>query len=118
MKILIIPIYVLLSVSGLILMKLGGNTGTLAIKDNNISLAMNMISALGFVCYIGSFLLFTRIVIMFDVSYIFPICTGIVQVIALIGCALVLKEKITIESIIGTALIIGGILVMNFKKGN
>ena len=49
------------------------------------------ISALGFICYIISFLLYTRIVMMFqNLSYITPICTGIVQILVLIASKLVL----------------------------
>ncbi|MDD2376433.1 MAG: hypothetical protein PHD15_03635 [Clostridia bacterium] len=76
---------------------------------------MNIISGLGFVCYIGSFLLFTRIVVIFDLSYIFPLCTGVVQVITLIASYYIFKEKISMYGIVGASFIIIGVIIMNLK---
>lgn len=115
MKFLIIPIYLVLTVAGLILMKLGGNPGTIDIKSGTMALSMSIISGIGFVCYIGSFLLFTRMVVMFDLSYIFPLCTGIVQIITLIASVIIFKENLSVQTIIGAALIIIGIIAMNWK---
>lgn len=118
MRYILVGIYLILSISGLVFMKLGGNPGTVAVKDGNINFGMNIISGIGFLCYIGSFLLFTRIVIMFDLSYIFPICTGIVQVITLIISYYVFKENISLYGIVGASLVIVGIIIMNIKTDN
>ena len=115
MRVILVIIYLILTVSGLIFMKLGGNPGTLAIKDNNIAMSMNLVSAIGFLCYICSFLLFTRIVVMFDLSYIFPLCMGIVQIATLIAAYFVFKENVSLQGLIGVSLIIIGIVVMNVK---
>lgn len=115
MKIVLVIIYIILTISGLVLMKKGGNPGTLAIKNGDVTFGMNLISLAGFICYICSFLLFTRIVVMFDLSYIMPICTGIVQVITLIASYFVFKEQISKQGIIGASLVIIGIVIMNFK---
>lgn len=116
MKIILVIIYLILTISGLILMKKGGNSGTLAIENGNASFVINLISFAGLFCYLFSFLLFTKIVIMFDLSYIMPICTGIVQVISLIASKIVFKENISIYGIIGASLVIAGIIVMNLKR--
>ncbi len=118
MRYILVVIYLMLSISGLVFMKLGGNPGTLAVKEGNINFGMNIVSGIGFICYIGSFLLFTRIVIMFDLSYIFPICTGIVQVITLIISYYVFKENISLYGIFGASLVIIGIIIMNIKTDN
>jgi small multidrug resistance pump len=78
-------------------------------------MAMNLVSGVGFACYICSFLLFTRIVVIFDLSYIFPICTGVVQIVTLIASYYVFKEKISTYGIIGASLIILGVIIMNIK---
>ena len=106
MKIVFIIIYLMLTLSGLIFMKLGANPGTMSFKDGTIGLTINWVSAIGFVCYICSFLMFTRIVVMFDLSYIFPICTGIVQVVTLIASKFIFKENLSMQAIIGATLII------------
>ncbi len=118
MKIILIAIYVLMTVAGLVLMKYGKNPGTISVKDGNINFGVSFISGIGLVCYIISFLLFTRIVIMFDLSYIFPICTGIVQIMSLIASKFVFKEDMPIQAIIGASLVIIGIVVMNLPKTN
>lgn len=118
MKIIMILVYLVCTILGLTFMKLGGNTGTLNIKSNELLLSMNIISFIGFVCYIFSFFIFTRIVTKFELSYIMPILTGIVQVITLIVAGIVFKEKFTIQSIIGASMVIVGIVVMNFSKTN
>ncbi len=115
MKYLMIIVYLILTLLGLILMKKGGNPGKIKLNKKDISLSMSPISALGFLSYLCSFLLFTRLVVMFDLSYIMPIVTGIVQILTLISANLLFKEKISKTSIIGASIIIVGIVIMNLK---
>ena len=117
MKILMIVLYLIFTVSGLILMKKGGNAGKISISAGEFGFSISWISALGFICYIISFLLFTRIIMMFEnVSYISPICNGIAQVMIMIASWLFLKEQLTGLSIGGAALVIVGVIIMNIKK--
>lgn len=117
MQFIIIGIYLLLTMSGLILMKLGGNTGSFAMEDGNINFGISPISLIGFICYIGSFFIYTRMVVMFDLSYITPLCTGIVQILTLIASKIIFKENITTQGIVGASIIILGLLIMNWKRG-
>ena len=57
MKYILIVVYLILTTLGVVFMKLGGNTGTFFIKEGVINFNINWISAIGFVCYIFSFLL-------------------------------------------------------------
>lgn len=116
MKIVFVIIYLILTLLGLILMKKGGNPGTISTSNGDINFGINLISLLGFVCYIGSFFMFTRIVVMFDLSYIMPICTGIVQVLTLFASYFIFKEEISKQGIIGASLVIIGIIIMNIKN--
>lgn len=118
MKIVLIILYLILTVSGLILMKMGGNTGTISVENKTLHFGMSLISGLGFICYLCSFLLFTKIVTMFDLSYIYPIITGIVQILSLVASSLVLKEKMSWQIVIGAIIVIAGILIMNIKMPN
>lgn len=117
MQFIIIGIYLLLTMSGLILIKLGGNTGRFAMIEGDINFGISPISLLGFICYIGSFFLYTRMVVMFDLSYITPLCTGIVQILTLVASKVIFKENITVQGIVGASIIIIGLLVMNWKRG-
>jgi|GEM_PF-452224 len=118
MRVILVIAYLILTICGLVFMKLGGNPGTLAVKNSSILMSMDIVSGIGFLCYICSFLLFTRIVVMFDLSYIFPICTGIVQIATLIAAYFVFKENISLQGLIGASLIIVGIIIMNVKFKN
>ena len=117
MQFIIIGIYLLLTMSGLILMKLGGNTGKFAMVEGDINFGISPVSLLGFICYIGSFFLYTRMVVMFDLSYITPLCTGIVQILTLVASKVIFKENITVQGIVGASIIIIGLLIMNWKRG-
>ena len=117
MKYLLIAIYLILTVSGLILMKKGGNAGKIEIKAGELNFGISLISCLGFLCYIFSFLLYTRIVMMFEnLSYITPICTGIAQILIFFASYLFLNETIGLTTIAGMLMVIAGIVVMNIKK--
>lgn len=116
MKAILVIIYLILTTSGLIFMKMGGNTGAISVVNKDITFAINGISSIGLVCYLISFLIYTKIVVMFDLSYIFPVCTGIVQILVLVAAKFIFKEDISLAGIIGTALIIVGIIVMNLPK--
>ena len=117
MRIIMIVLYLIFTVSGLILMKKGGNAGKITVGSGEFGFSISLISALGFICYIISFLLFTRIIMMFEnVSYISPICNGIAQACIVIASIIFLKEKFSWMTIGGAALIIAGVIVMNIKK--
>lgn len=116
MKIVLVCIYLVLTLSGLILMKKGGNPGSLAIENGNANFGISLISLAGLVCYLFSFLLFTRIVVMFDLSYIMPLCTGIVQILTLVASKVIFKETISTYGIVGASLVIIGIVIMNWKQ--
>lgn len=116
MKIVLVVIYLILTVSGLVLMKLGGNSGTVSVANKELTFGISLISALGFICYICSFFLYTKIIMMFDLSYIVPVTTGIAQILTLVASYLVFKDEMSIQSVSGAIIVIIGILIMNFKK--
>lgn len=116
MQFIIVAIYLLLSVGGLVLVKLGGNSGTIAISNSTFNFNVSVISLIGLCCYVISFLIFTKIITMYDLSYIFPICTGISQILSLIAAYFIFKEQISIYGFAGIALIIVGIVLLNIKK--
>ena len=115
MKFILVGIYVILTLSGLVLMKLGGNPGSFSMVEGNINFGISPISLIGLICYICSFLLFTRIVVMFDLSYIMPLTTAIVQILTLVAAKVVFKENFTTQGRIGARIVIIGVLIMNFK---
>lgn len=116
MKIVSIIIYLILSVGGLVLVKSGSSSVNIAIQDGTFNFAMGLKAMLGFIAYIGSFLIYTFYIIKnFDLSYIFPIITGITQVLVIIAGVVIFKEHINAYAIGGISLIIIGIALLNVK---
>ena len=116
MKIVLVAVYLFCSILGMVLMKKGGNAGSVAINNGNVGLTINAISFIGLLFYIISFLLYTKVVTTFDLSYISPLITGVSQILILIASWGFLKETISKQGIIGAVIIIIGIIVMNLKK--
>ena len=114
-KVGLVIIYLILTISGLIFMKMGGNFGTISLASGRFNFSMSLTSMVGFACYICGFLMFTQLVTMFDLSYLIPITTGVVQVATLIAAVKIFKEDITTQGVIGIILVIGGIVLMNLK---
>lgn len=119
-KNILVVLYVILTILGLVLMKFGGNTGEINILDKCLEFSISFVSLLGFICYIMSFLIFTNIIVKFNLSYIMPVTSGIVQVLTLISGYIIFNEKVTGKGLIGALMVIIGIVIMNIntnKKG-
>lgn len=115
-KSILVILYIFLTILGLVLMKFGGNTGSIEFVSSSFNFSISIISLMGFVAYIVSFFLFTNIVVKFDLSYIVPISSGLVQVFTLISGFTIFKENITIKGIVGALFVIAGIVIMNIKR--
>lgn len=114
-KSMLVVVYLVLSTLGLVLMKLGQNTGALSIAESELIFSINLISLAGFLSYILSFLLYTSIIVKFDLGYITPITAGILQIATLLAGIFVFKENISINGIIGIVFVIAGVIIMNIK---
>lgn len=116
MKLLITAIYLLLSSGGLVLMKMGADAISVAISKETFSFSINWISMLGLICYIGSFFLFSFVLVKkFDLTYIMPIISGVSQILIIIAGLTIFKEHISNFGIIGIFLVIAGIVMLNIK---
>lgn len=115
MKYIFTAIYILFTTSGLLLMKLGGNSMLLSFKEG-ITFKIGFLTLTGFLCYICSFLLWQRLLIMFDLSSIVPITTAIVQVIVVLIGVLIFKEQMNLVNVIGLILVVVGVILMSGKK--
>lgn len=112
---ILFAIYVLLSSSGLILFKLGSADLSIKMLNNQLNMNIPALSVVGLLCYLSSFLLWMFIISKSDVSFIVPLGVGITNILILVGSVVFLKETITVNAMIGIALILAGTLVMNFK---
>ncbi len=111
MKYILTVLYMFFSSSGILLIKLGGDSLKLSFKEN-FSFNIGYLTTLGFISYIIGFILWQKILTSYNVSFIFPITTGIIQIILLILSITLLHESYTLQSIVGTIIIIIGIIVL------
>ena len=116
MKLLIVAIYLLLSSGGLVLIKLGVDSMSIAINKGAFNLSMGWTSILGMICYIGSFILFSFVLVKkYDLTYLMPVITAISQIIVVLAGLTIFKEHVSNFGIIGIFLVIAGIVMLNIK---
>lgn len=117
MKYILIIIYLILTVSGLILYKKGTNSDFLFIINNNsLSIKLSLVSILGLVCYLMSFLMYMLILPKFDLTFIYPLMSAISYVSIYILSILILNESVTTLGVIGSLIIVVGIFIVNVGK--
>ena len=116
MKIINIILYLCFSVGGLVLVKMQSNGFKISSENGDLNMSINIKMILGLILYIISFLIYTfYIVKKFDLSYIFPIITGITQILVILAGIFIFKEQINIYGYIGMAAIIIGVILLNIK---
>ena len=108
-------LYLLFSIFGITLVKLGGNNPTMFINLAKIQLQFSLLSIAGIFCYGVSFLLFMYILPKYDLSYITPLTTGLTQILLLAVAFIIFHENITATRIIGVLTIVAGIYILNIK---
>jgi drug/metabolite transporter (DMT)-like permease len=111
MKIVLTIIYLICTTGGVILMKIGGNSLSFMLKDS-LGFKIGYITLGGFFLYLISFLLWQKLLISFDLTYIVPITAGIVQVLILGAGIMIFHEKVNIYGLAGTLLVIIGIILI------
>lgn len=115
MKYLLTIVYLFFTTSGIFLMKAGGDSLFISIKDN-IQFKIGYITLLGFLSYIISFLLWQKLLISYDLSFIVPLTTGISQIIILFVGYLAFSEKINWMTTVGVVAIAVGVFFIALGK--
>lgn len=108
--------YLILTVSGLILFKIGGARNCLDIGIEKINMSISITSLIGIMCYAASFLLWLHIIEKSKISYIFPIANGLVTILTILGGVVLLHEKVNQIQLIGIVCIIIGVIITNLFK--
>lgn len=115
-KIISIILYLVFSVGGLILVKSGSEGLNISFRDGTFNFSMAIKAIVGFLLYIGSFIIYTFYIIRkFDLSYIFPIITGITQIAVILAGVFIFKENISVWGYVGIISIIIGVVLLNIK---
>lgn len=114
-----IILYIILTVSGLVLMKIGlmqtNLSGLSELLKNVFNIKFLLIHwqyVLGMICYATSFLTWMFLLSKKDLSFIYPLTIGIIYVLIMFSSVIIFHEHFTIYKIIGTILIGLGILFL------
>jgi len=115
LRILLVCVYMLLSVSGIVLIRAGSGRTALSVAEGLFQLKLDALTLGGMCCYIVSFLMFMYILSLYKLSYIVPVTTGIVQVLILLAAVFIFREKISTVNLVGVLVVISGIVLMNVQ---
>lgn len=114
---ILIAVYLIFSLAGVFLFKIGCQKEFLVSVSTGIfSLNISLISIMGLLSYVCSFLMYMFLISKFDMTYIVPVTTGITYILTFILAVLIFKESVTVNKVIGSVLILAGVLVINMKK--
>lgn len=116
-NIILIAVYIILTIGGVVLFKLGTQKDFLvSIATGIFTLKISLISIIGLVCYLCSFFMYMFLISKFDLTYIVPVTTGIVQVATFVLAIIIFKESVTVSKVVATGLILIGVILLNIKK--
>ena len=110
-------VYVCLSATALTLIKLGlGKDSTLLLNKGGFNLNLSWMLVGGALLYVVSFCLSMVVMKGMNLSLFYPLSAGLIYIAVCVLSFLVLKEKITTTQLIGMAVILAGIVIMNLNK--
>lgn len=114
-KWVLIVIYMFFSASGMILFKKGTQDDPLMINiiQGVFSFRISLVSLLGLICYVCSFLMNLFLISKYNLSYIVPITTGFIYVVIFVVSATVFHESISLMHVIGATVVLLGIVMIN-----
>lgn len=109
-------IYMALSASGLILFKLGAsNKVILSISQGIFNFKIGYLSIFGILCYGCSFIIYLGLVSKYNLSYLVPVTSGIIQILILLASYYIFDEVVTVPNVIGVIFVVIGVCLINFK---
>lgn len=110
-------VYVCLSATALTLIKLGlGKESTLLLDKGGFNLSLSWLLVGGALIYVVSFCLSMVVMKGMNLSLFYPLSAGLIYIAVCLLSFLVLKEKISTTQLIGMAVILAGVIIMNIKK--
>ena len=112
----IFAVYVLMSAAGLYMIKSGTTDAGLEVSGGVFSARVPLRLLLGFALYVCSFLLSVYVVSRIDLSVFYPVGTGSILVLACLSGRFLLGERVGTTQMIGIALVLAGVVFINFKR--
>lgn len=114
---ILIGLYLTFSLGGVFLFKIGCQKEFIISFSSGIfSMNISLMSIFGLLSYVVSFLLYMLLISKNEMTYIVPVTTGITYILTFILAVLLLKETISVNKLLGSALILIGVIIINLKK--
>lgn len=113
---ILLTIYLLCTVSGLTILKVSGESSSIAFSNNILNLKLTYTTIIGLLFYVISFVLWIVLIQRFNLSYIYPITTGLAYFLVIASSIFVLKESISSIQWAGLLFILVGVILMNIKQ--
>jgi drug/metabolite transporter (DMT)-like permease len=103
--------------AGMVFIKLGSHPQyhtfmTIPILDFKLS----AVSLIGFLLYGFSFLLYSSLLPKYDLTFLNPVTIGITAILIFICGVAIFNETVTLVKVVGLALILSGVLIINLIK--
>lgn len=114
--IIFIFVYLVCSVSGLMLLKTSITGLELNSLPSYIGLLLNLKFVVGFFLYATSFLVWLVLLSKKDLSSIYPVVMGLSYLLIMLAAVLILKEDFTLGKVIGAVLIGLGVVTILMQK--
>lgn len=114
---IILLIYAFTTSLGLILLKIGSESGApISFIDSKLHFNLGFYAVCGFILYGISFLVYTYLISKNDLGYIIPVSTALVYIGIFIASFIIFKETFSAIKILGICLIFGGVVLLNLHK--
>lgn len=105
-------VYVLLTVSSVICIKLGLKGAELRLGSPTV-IKITPLLFIGLIGYVASFVLWIPVLARFELSYIFPLLAGSAQLLLLAGAIWILGEAPTPIQLVGALAVAVGLVLLN-----
>ena len=113
----ILVLYILTTVTALVVLKLGTSTGLpVTYIDSKLQFNINFYTVAGILLYGLSFVTYVYLISKNELGYIIPLAAAFVYILIFLASAVVFKEVFTLTKIIGIVLIIAGFIFLNLKR--
>ena len=111
----LLVVYVVMSASGLLMIKLGASGSAVSVQNGIFDLHMSGKLLIGVIIYACSFIMSIIVMSKMKLSVFYPVATGAILVLTCLLGYFVLKERIGVPQLVGIALIFGGVIAMNIR---
>lgn len=108
-------LYIAIAVGGSTFMKLG-NSFTISGANGKLVLSTSALSLLGFLLYFCSFMMWTKLITRFNLSFAVPVSGGLSNLALVVIGVLLFHERINLPQSIGIVAILIGVVLIGIKS--